>query len=292
MSTIKNIHGYDIVFDNIHISFSTSLSIFKNSCETLLSPLIPLDNVLHELLEKNDATAWENAELGKSLRGRLGQSYDPYMASVKLVKKKIALFGKKLRLNDDMKVSIQLTFRCFDLGEHTDFKLNYKPPWIKDDCSVDIKLRAKFFKNRWTCIKGGFESKKYAILLNEIDADIRKIALLTEGVIRLEPIRLEKKRRAERTHSWIGIRNHARRLFETFHSRWSCSCSCSCQYPHRASLRLDMRKDSELAQIGPRFIFNLSFDSDAAETVTAAAAALPWHRQDVEIKPFSISSNT
>ncbi|MCJ1467892.1 hypothetical protein MMC07_006517 [Pseudocyphellaria aurata] len=267
LSTIKYINGYDTVFDTIHISFVASLSIYMNSCETLLSPLIPLDNELHELLEKHDARAWENVELGKSLRERLGQNYNPYVALVKLVNKKIVLFGRKLRLGDEM-----------------------KPRWIKEDGTVDIKQRAKFFKNPWTCIKGGFESQKYFTLWREIDADIKNIAILTDGAIKLEPIRLERKRRADTTHSWIRIRDHARRLFQTFNSHWSCSCSC--QYPHRASLRLDMRKNWEMAQTGPRFVFNLSFDSDTPETVTAAAAAMPWYWRDIEIEPFSVSSNT
>lgn len=142
--------------------------------------------------------------------------------------------------------------------------------------TVDVDRRVKFFKDSWTRVKGGFESEKYAKLQNEIVGDINQIAALTKGAIALEPLRLEQKRRTNSTH-WIRIRDHARRLFETFNSHWCCTCSC--QYPHRASLRLDMRKDLDNET---RFRFKLSFDLDPAETVS-----LPWYWRDVEIKPFS-----
>lgn len=147
---------------------------------------------------------------------------------------------------------------------------------------MDEKLRVKFFKNPWTRIKGGFEAEKYAKLLAEITSDIDRIATLTKGAIALDLPRLEQKRLANATHYWINIRNHARRLFETFNSQWSCTCSCN--HPHRVSLRLDMRED---CNIETRFGFKLSFDLDTAE-----ASALPWYWRDVEIEPLSTSSRT
>lgn len=96
---------YETVFDNLHTRFVTSLSIYRNSCEELLSPLMLSDNKLLELLENPGTASWEDVELGESLRERLGESYRPYKASVKQLDKKIILFGKKLKL-DNMRVSI------------------------------------------------------------------------------------------------------------------------------------------------------------------------------------------
>lgn len=147
--------------------------------------------------------------------------------------------------------------------------------------TVDASRRVEFFKNVLTRVKGGFQSKKYAKLLDDIVGDINQIATLTKGAIALEPLRLEQRRRSNSAH-WIRIRDHARRLFETFHSHWSCNCSC--QHPHRASLRLDMRKELDKET---RFGFKLSFDLNSAET-----ASLPWYWRDVEIEPLSTPGST
>lgn len=99
-------NDYENVFENLHTSFVTNLAIYRNSCEELLSPLILLDNDLNELLDKRGAKLWEDAKLGESLRERLGDSYTPYKSSVKQLDRRIKLFCKKLKLEDDMRVSI------------------------------------------------------------------------------------------------------------------------------------------------------------------------------------------
>lgn len=280
VSTIKRMNDFETDFENLHTSFVTSLAIYKNSCEKLLSPLMLPDNKLYELLENGSATSWEDAELGKSLHERLGQSYKPYKDSVKQLNKRITLFGTKLKLGDEMRVSMYSNSSSFDT---LTVNLHYKPCWVMKDNTVDVKLRHKFFNSPWKRIKGGFESAKYDKLLDDIKSDISQIATLTTGAIALKPLRLERKRRANTTHYWIGIRDHARRLFETFDSHWSCN-NCSCQHPHRASLRLDMRKDGNMIT---RFGFKLSFDLDPAGT-----AALPWYWRDVEIEPLSTPGST
>ncbi|KAF8246380.1 hypothetical protein K440DRAFT_366847 [Wilcoxina mikolae CBS 423.85] len=103
VSTIKNMKDYESIFENLHTSFVTGLSIYRHSCEELLSPLMLPDNKFHELLENSDRNAWEDEELGKSLCERLGADYLPYKSSVKKLNKKIILFSKKLKL-DDMRV--------------------------------------------------------------------------------------------------------------------------------------------------------------------------------------------
>jgi hypothetical protein len=45
----------------------TLFSIYRHSCEELLSPLMLPDNKFHELLENSEGNAWEDAELGESL---------------------------------------------------------------------------------------------------------------------------------------------------------------------------------------------------------------------------------
>jgi hypothetical protein len=49
--------------------------------------------------------AWDSDELGKELRNRLGDSYEPYKSAVEKLNKRIDLLRRKLDLNDDMQVS-------------------------------------------------------------------------------------------------------------------------------------------------------------------------------------------
>lgn len=97
--------NYETVFENFHTSFVTSLSIYRNSCEELLRPLIA-DNELYQLLEERGAPSWKDSTLGERVRERLGPNYESYKNAVNQLRKKINLFGKKLKLDKDMNVSI------------------------------------------------------------------------------------------------------------------------------------------------------------------------------------------
>lgn len=95
---------YESIFENLHVSLVTILCIYRHSCEQLLSPLMLPESKRYELLEKPTGNAWQDAELDDSLHKRLGVSYGPYKASVKQLNKKIILFGKKLKLGEDLRV--------------------------------------------------------------------------------------------------------------------------------------------------------------------------------------------
>ncbi|KAI9769210.1 MAG: hypothetical protein M1840_004339 [Geoglossum simile] len=218
------------------------------------------DSNFYELLENHHGDAWKDEELGKRLRERLGTDYPPYKSSVRQLNKKIVLFSQKLKLCDDM-----------------------RPSWVTSGGTINEKLRQNFFKNPWIRIKGGFDSNKYAKLLAEIDRDINQLHTLTKGAESLEPIRLDRKRRANAAY-WIDVRDQARRLFEALRSRWSCSCPC--RHPHRAHLRLDVRSGKEVGNSTTRFGLLFSFDVNAA-----VAASLPWNWRDIEIEPFQAPNN-
>lgn len=99
--------NYENVFESLHASFVLSLSIYRNSCEQLLHPLMLPGSKRHELLERPEQNAWQDAELNTILRQRLGLHYGDYKASVKQLAKKIVLFGKKLKLGDEMRVCVK-----------------------------------------------------------------------------------------------------------------------------------------------------------------------------------------
>lgn len=103
--------NYETVFENFHTSFVTSLSIYRNSCEELLRPLVA-DNELYELLEEpceeRGVKSWEDPKLGERVRERLGPNYEPYKNAVNQLRKKIHLFGKKLKLDKDKDMNVSI----------------------------------------------------------------------------------------------------------------------------------------------------------------------------------------
>jgi hypothetical protein len=105
VSTIKNMKAYESVLEMMIADFTTSSVIYRNSCEELLSPLMLPDVKFYELLNDPKSKAWDSDELGKELRNRLGDSYEPYKSAVEKLNKRIDLLRRKLDLNDDMQVS-------------------------------------------------------------------------------------------------------------------------------------------------------------------------------------------
>jgi hypothetical protein len=96
---------YEAVFEYLHASLVTSLAIYRNSCEELLSPLSLPDSQLFDLLDRIDYDCWADPVLDASFRDRLGKCYLPFKSSVKQLNKKIGLLGRKLKLEEDLRVS-------------------------------------------------------------------------------------------------------------------------------------------------------------------------------------------
>jgi hypothetical protein len=111
---------YESAFAYLHASFVSSLTIYRNSCEELLSPLDLPDSQLFELLEDIDGRAWASAALDARVRTRLGSNYLPLKSSVKQLNKKIELFAHKLKLEKDFRVrgSSQSLFRLTHARHH------------------------------------------------------------------------------------------------------------------------------------------------------------------------------
>lgn len=143
-------------------------------------------------------------------------------------------------------------------------------------------MRKKFFKSTWTRIRGGFDSDKYATLLRDIDRDIDKLSKLSAGAIQLEPLRAEKRNRLQSIY-WQTIRDQAQRLFESLSSRFT---PCACNHPHKANLRLDVRKGNAGTDDATRFAFLLTF-----EEALCGTNPLPWNWRDIEIESSHLTSS-
>ncbi|KAI9772128.1 MAG: hypothetical protein M1840_001417 [Geoglossum simile] len=250
--TMKNMKEYEYIFADIHTSFAASVGIYMDSCYILLNSLHLSDSQMKDLLEERNEDAWKDPQLRKDLERQLGANNEIYLSLVDKLNRRIVMFGKKLKLRDDL-----------------------KPLWIAGDGALDKNARKKFFKNAWTRIKGGFDSDKYATLLEEIDRDIYKISKLTPSATRLEPIRAGKRNWLNFTY-WKNVRDQAQRLFESLSLRF---CPCSCQHPHQANLQLDVQRDYDAKGDTVRFAFLFTFRKD-----TYTPTPLPWDWRDVGIK--------
>ncbi|CAN9167645.1 unnamed protein product [Alternaria alternata] len=250
---------YEEVFGYLHASFVTIACIYRNACEELLSPLALSDDQLFQLLENRESSAWESPELSDALRNRLGSNYLPFKSSVKQLNKKINLFGRKLQLDKD-----------------------FQPPWTRATGCVDVMARNKFFNDPWIRIKGGFKSKHYKELLSSIEEDISRIANLTAGAIALQPLRVERRRRAN-TEYLTKFRQQAEKLYDAFNTRWSSRCVC--QSTHQANLRLDIQREEEA---GKPSTFKLVFTFGSSQAGNTA----PWKSIPVEIEAVDVTDTT
>jgi hypothetical protein len=145
---------------------------------------------------------------------------------------------------------------------------------VSDTGNVNTQARDSFFRNPLNRIRGGFNSERYKQLLSSLQDDINRIATLTSGAIALEPLRLDRKRKANAAY-WTRFQMYAERLYESLNSRWSSQCSCQC--PHEANLRLELRNDGTNRAATFKILF--SFDTDLA------TSDLPWDWRAVEIEP-------
>ena len=158
------------------------------------------------------------------------------------------------------------------------FLILAQPPWMANPNTPDSKSRAHFFRHTWKRIKGGFDTPALTNLLREINSSIKQIDKFTKGSIAVAPKRIAIEQRAASGY-WLEIRDKARSLSDCLDSCWLCSCSL----PHKASLRLDVRKGPAThAKEGIRFGVIFTFD---LTTTATHSASVPWTWRHLEVLP-------
>jgi hypothetical protein len=100
---MKNMRDFEGVFDDFHTQLEVSVGIYMNSCYQLLGPLDLTDDQMSELLEQRKVEAWSDPKLQQGIESRLGDNYKRYVSAVRNLDKRISLFCRKLKLNEDMK---------------------------------------------------------------------------------------------------------------------------------------------------------------------------------------------
>ncbi|PVI03052.1 hypothetical protein DM02DRAFT_521675, partial [Periconia macrospinosa] len=194
VDVMKNTRNYAMLC-NISTSLDTSVGIYKDSCYLLLGPLNLPDQQMKDLLLEPKREAWKSPQLQSDLVMRLGSSLTQYMSLINNLYKRILLFfGKKLKLNDDLKACTTTTTM---------------------DGTIDEKARNKFFKNNWLKTNGDFDTDKFAAIKMDIDRNIEEISKLTASAVQLEPLRVEKKNRFQAEY-WDKLRYHAQRLWNHY----------------------------------------------------------------------------
>ena len=100
---MKNMKEYECVFSDIQTSFTASVAIYTNSCYHLLSPLNLSDQQMNDLLVQRKKETWKAPQLQKDLEKRLGSSCAIYLSLIDKLNRRILLFCKKLKLDDNLK---------------------------------------------------------------------------------------------------------------------------------------------------------------------------------------------
>lgn len=153
-----------------------------------------------------------------------------------------------------------------------------QPPWATPTGGIDAAARNKFFNDPWIRIKGGLKTKHYKQLLASIEEDIGRISSLTAGAIALEPLRLQRRRKANSEYLQ-KFRQQVEKLYDAFNTRWPARCTC--QSTHQANLRLDIQRDDETGNPS-KFKLVFAFGIPYAGHVTS------WKSIPVEIEAVDV----
>ncbi|KAF5228882.1 hypothetical protein FAUST_10784 [Fusarium austroamericanum] len=261
IETIGNMVQYVEVVENILTSISTTLSIYRQSCEILLQGLILPENILDELLNSSGSTAWADKQLVEQLKKQFGphREYKVYRAAVVRLNKRIEKLRSKLDLDED-----------------------FQPKWIRFD-SVDANLLDKFFHSGRELrrrVKIGFNGDRYMELADAIESDVTRISALIGGARTLEPIRTDRESKEAARH-WLRFGEYAQRVFTSLSSRWSGTCQC--QFTHVASLPVDIVDVSDIhlsTSLEPKFEILCSFEYHETSIIES-----PWKWKLLEIEP-------
>ncbi|KAF2739422.1 hypothetical protein EJ04DRAFT_310925 [Polyplosphaeria fusca] len=265
LSTLQRMVRYEAVFQQLHVIFESGWTTYMASCERLLMPLAISDADFKELLQSPTSDKWKDILLNQKLKARLGSTYMPYKVATKELHRKVEKLRKKLKLSE-----------------------TYLPPWVTavdGQQIIDNAERSKFFKSKWIRIKGGIDSQGCTKLVDLIMRDIELISTMVKDAAELEAPR-KRRQEQQNVSYWITIRDHARRIHNTFAACWSQPCRC--QHSHRANLRLDVRKpEPDDSPTRVRFMFSLCFDQ-----MTGSPATVPWDWRHVEIESYWYSQTS
>lgn len=104
---LKNMIEYEYVVRELIRALNVARARLRNTCERLLNGLVDNDD-LAMLLDHTSLSeqTWNRPDIDQKLQDLLGDAYQPYMETVRLIVRKILEFSNKMGLDKRFKVSV------------------------------------------------------------------------------------------------------------------------------------------------------------------------------------------
>jgi len=97
--------NFKLQYDELSIRFEMAYTMYRASCEQLISPLTISPEEKEELIEHPNSERWKDPHLHVELKRRLGLRYNSYLAATQVLQLKMDKLKRRLKLNDDYLVS-------------------------------------------------------------------------------------------------------------------------------------------------------------------------------------------
>ena len=97
--------NYRLQYEELSFRFELAYTMYRASCEQLVSSLTISLEEKEELIEYPNSLRWKDPHLHTELEKRLGLRYDGYLAATQIVQSSVIKLKRRLQLNDDYLVS-------------------------------------------------------------------------------------------------------------------------------------------------------------------------------------------
>ncbi|KAI9729535.1 MAG: hypothetical protein M1834_006731 [Cirrosporium novae-zelandiae] len=196
---------------------------FRNSLEMLLDGIPASEEDVAALLNSPGSDLWRSdPEYDSRLKQRLEESYTMYLRAIRNLESELNDF--KTLIDKFLKLSVVET--------------------------KGIHSSRSIIDRGYQRLKFSFSKTEYDELLQQINPSNRMIFNLTEGCLRLEPIRQKRRSTTSRPIlDFAHIRHQAQSLYNVCIKR---SWKCKCQGQHVANLHLEPRPGPGLLERGER----------------------------------------
>jgi hypothetical protein len=105
--TMKRLWKFKRELQSLVRQLTTEQGIFMNTCEALLTGLVPLDSA-SQFLQSPGGQLWQDPEMEAKLVDRLRGSYAGYVETVSSMCEALEEFKRRLKLDKTGKVSVNL----------------------------------------------------------------------------------------------------------------------------------------------------------------------------------------
>ncbi|OCL02071.1 hypothetical protein AOQ84DRAFT_424460 [Glonium stellatum] len=187
VSTAKRFWQYKSELKSLLRSIRTEKDIFLNTCETLLTGIVRVDQ-MSLFLEYPEGQLWHDLEIEEKLEERLKGAYAGYSETVEDMNTVLGKFMEKLKLDPAGKVQF---------SDPNAFKKEFK--------------RLKFSISR----------SAYEDLLNKIRQNNVTLSQLTKQSITLESTRAACRRSSP---NFRAVQDYAKSVYTILRSSWQCGC--------------------------------------------------------------------